>query len=274
MIQLVAIDMDGTCLNKYSRISKANLEALRRAKEAGILIVPTTGRALDCLPYQLREQSDLYSYVITSNGAVVRDVRLKKDIFRKCIPDYMAQYLLEECENEKVGVTAHVKNEYWIQGNALRLAGNVFFGKDVRSAKKVNNIHQVISDQGCSVEEIQLYFLPGAKQESIRTILKRYPELNAAYTNLYVEIYSRGTSKGNALRQLAKMLHIDSSQIACIGDGENDLSMFKEAGLKIAMANAVDVLKEQADYIVDCNQKDGVAQAIDTYILNEKKVEE
>lgn len=267
MIKLLAIDMDGTCLNKYSRISKSTLLALQEAKEAGIIIVPTTGRALSCLPFQLKEKSDLYSYVITSNGAVLRDLKYQKDIYRKCIPDYMAEYLLEECESERVGITAHVKNEYWIQGNGLRFIGNLFFGRDARAAEKKNNIRQLIADRGCSVEEIQLYFLPGFKRDAMTTILKRYPELSAAYTNMYVEIYNRNTSKGNALKRLADMLHLEKEEIACIGDGENDLSMFKEAGVKIAMGNAVESLKVHADYIVESNQQDGVAQAIYSYIL-------
>ena len=271
MIKLLAIDMDGTCLNEYSRISKKTLDALYRVKEAGIIIVPTTGRALSCLPFQLKEQSDLYSYVITSNGAVVRDLLSKKDIIRKCIPDYMAEYFLEEAEEERVGVTAHVKNQYWIQGKTLNLLGKLVFGKDVRAAKKMNNIRQNISDYGCSVEEIQLYFMPGCKVEEIHKILKRYPELSAAYTKMYVEIYNRHASKGNALKFLADSLGIQKEEIACIGDGQNDLSMFEAAGLKIAMGNAVEELKECADFVTEKNNKEGFSQAIDSYIL---KVEE
>ena len=271
MIKLLAIDMDGTCLNEYSRISKKTLEALRQVKESGIIIVPTTGRALSCLPFQLKDHSDLYSYAITSNGAVVRDLVRKKDIFRKCIPDYMAEYFLEECEDKRVGITAHVKNQYWIQGRALKFIGKLIFGRDVRAAKKMSNIRQNISDYGCSVEEIQLYFMPGCKVEKIHEILKRYPELNAAYTKMYVEIYNRYASKGTALKYLADLLDIKKDEIACIGDGQNDLSMFEESGLKIAMGNAVDVLKENADFIVEKNNKEGVSHAIYSYIL---KVEE
>ena len=267
MIKLLAVDLDGTCLNGHSKISKETMEALKEVKKAGILLVPTTGRTLDCLPYQLKNQKELFSYVITSNGAVVHSMLEKKDIYRKCIPDYMAEYFLDECQNEKVGITAHVRNQYWIQGNVLAAFGHAFFGKDVKSAKKIDDIQQNISDLGCSVEEIQLYFLLGSHRENIEKILKRYPELRAAYTDMYVEIFNRQTSKGNALKVLADYLHINKEEIACIGDGENDLFMFQQAGLKIAMGNAEEALKEQADYIVEKNTKNGVAQAIHEYIL-------
>ena len=60
MIKLLAVDMDGTCLDGRSRMSAENLAALRRAAEAGILVVPTTGRSLSCLPYRLRSEKDVY----------------------------------------------------------------------------------------------------------------------------------------------------------------------------------------------------------------------
>ena len=271
MIKLLAVDMDGTCLNEHGRISKNTLDALKRAKDAGIIIVPTTGRAFACLPFQMRSYNDLYSYVITSNGAVIRDTKNNKDLYRRCIPDYMAEYFLEECESLRVGITAHVRNDYWIQGNFLHFVGSVMFRKDVQASKKINNIRQFISEKGCSVEEIQLYFLPGCKTDQIRKILKKYPELNAAYTNHYVEIFDRNTSKGNALKVLMEHLNLKKDEVACIGDSENDISMFDVAGVKIAMGNAIDDLKVRADFIVKPNSKDGVVDAIDSYIL---KVEE
>ena len=70
-MRMLAIDMDGTCLNDRHRISGKNLNALRMAAEAGIEIVPTTGRALSCLPHQLRTEKYI-RYVISANGAVVR----------------------------------------------------------------------------------------------------------------------------------------------------------------------------------------------------------
>ena len=86
MIKLLAIDMDGTLLNSFSKLSKVNLSALYRAKEAGIEIVPTTGRTLSCLPHTLQEHSDLFRYVITSNGASLYDTKYKRELFSSSIP--------------------------------------------------------------------------------------------------------------------------------------------------------------------------------------------
>lgn len=72
-IRIFAIDMDGTCLNSRNRIDPETIVMLYRAKQAGIEIVPTTGRSLSCLPHQLLPLTDLYRYIISSNGAVITD---------------------------------------------------------------------------------------------------------------------------------------------------------------------------------------------------------
>ena len=72
----------------------------------------------------------------------------------------------------------------------------------------------------------------------------------------------------NALAALAEHLGIRKEEIACIGDGENDLSMFRVSGLKIAMGNGVPELKEQADHVTGTNRHKGAAEAIKKYILS------
>ena len=78
MIRLLALDMDGTCLNGRSRMTEETIRTIRKAADAGIIIVPTSGRPLTCLPYQMTQEKGLYRYTITSNGAQVVDLEEKK----------------------------------------------------------------------------------------------------------------------------------------------------------------------------------------------------
>ena len=93
MIKLLAIDMDGTCLDQRSRMTDRTLDVLRKAAKAGITVVPCTGRNLGCIPHRLaagvlreskteddEKNKDLFRYVITSNGAMVTDVKEKKTV--------------------------------------------------------------------------------------------------------------------------------------------------------------------------------------------------
>ena len=83
-----------------------------------------------------------------------------------------------------------------------------------------------------------------------------------------LEINCKGVSKGNAVKVLAKKFGINREEVICIGDNENDISMIEFAGLGIAMGNAIDKVKDAADYITDTNKNNGVGKAIEKFILN------
>ena len=267
MIKLLAVDMDGTCLNRKSLMTEETKKALEAAVKSGITVVPTTGRCLFCLPHQLAGRKDIYRYVISSNGARVTDCELDKSLLCSDIPKETALSFLEECAGSGAGIASHMEHVYLIQGRMLALMGRAFYGKDARGVEPVKNMASYIRSRNKGVEEIQLYFLAPGTRIRLEKILGNFPQLSFASTKIYMEIFSRNTSKGTALTALSGHLGIQKSEIACIGDGENDLSMFEASGLKFAMGNGVKKLKEKADYVLPSNEENGVAAAIKNYIL-------
>ena len=282
MIRLLAVDMDGTCLDSRSRMTDRTINALRRAASVGIIVVPTTGRNLGCVPHRLaagtifgpvlpysgREEDaeknkGLFRYVISSNGAAVTDIREKRTIFRAMLRKEEAVSLLEECRKIRLGNAAHICHRYLIEGRFLTMAGRMIYGKDAAGVYSVRDLREAVDRSPQEVEELQFYFLSRRAKEELRESMRSYPELSAAYTGLYAEVYSRKASKGNALSALQSYLGISREETACIGNGENDLSMFEAAGRKIAMGNAVTELKEKADQITASNDRDGAAAAIE-----------
>lgn len=265
-MKLLAIDMDGTCLNSKHKISEKNLCALRAAADAGVIVVPTTGRSLSCLPHQLKTE-ELYRYVISSNGADVLDTKDNKHIFSASIPYNIGFSLLKEIDNEKIGVTVHIDNNSLVQGRPLSILGRVLYGKDVTNSIRVKNIVTYIREHGGRLEEIQLFYFSDTAYKQVENALKTCCDLNKSFGHQYVELYSKQASKGAAISALANHLNIEPKDIVCIGDGENDLSMFSVAGVRLAMGNAVKELKEQATFVLPSNDNDGVAEAIYKYIL-------
>ena len=327
MIRLLAVDMDGTCLDSRSRITDRTLGALRRAAAAGIEIVPATGRSMACIPHRLavgtirreglyaeetysaerhteephmrrlhtreirmterripylgksraaedaRKNRGLFRYVITSNGAQVTDIEERRAIFREMIPKGTALSLLDACRDIPVGVTSHINHEYLLQGRILVLLGHLIYGKDAGGVRWVKDMKKTVRVSRYEVEELQFYFLSPSARRNVQEVLQSFPELEAAYTGLYVEVFAKGASKGNALSALASHLGIRKEEIACIGDGENDLSMFRAAGMKIAMDNAVPEVKEKADLVTASNNRDGVAEAVEKILRGRSKIE-
>lgn len=281
MIKLLAVDMDGTCLDERSRMADETLNSLRHAAEAGIVVVPTTGRNLSCIPHRLAagvlrmegtpddwKNPGLFRYVISSNGAVATDIRKKKTIFQAMIPRAEALRLLEACRGSRLGTASHICHRYFIQGRLLTAAGRIIYGRDASGVYCVRDMEKIVRESRHEVEEFQFYFLSAKARGKLMKSLEEFPELDAACTKIYAEVYSKEAAKGNALAALAEHLGIRKEEIACIGDGENDLSMFQVSGLKIAMGNGVPELKEQADHVTGTNRHKGAAEAIKKYILS------
>jgi hydroxymethylpyrimidine pyrophosphatase-like HAD family hydrolase len=86
----------------------------------------------------------------------------------------------------------------------------------------------------------------------------------------YLEIMPRGASKGEACREIRERLGVDVADVMAIGDGTNDVPMFDEARVRVAVANASPALAERADYIAPSNDEDGVAVAIDGLVFGEE----
>lgn len=266
MIKLLAVDMDGTCLNSKSQMSEKTVSALKLAAEKGISVVPTTGRNLSCIPHRLKDEN-FYRYAITSNGACVNDLKEDKKIYESLISDKTAIEILKKCRKNGFGITAQIDGNFYLQGRLLSLAGRLYYGKDSENSICIKSIERFVDESKKDIEEIQLYFLRPKAKETAENILTGFNTVSAAYSSIYVEIFDKNASKGTALSKLAEHLKINKDEIACIGDAENDLTMFDSSGTRLAMGNAVDYLKEKADYILPDNNSDGVAFAIEKYIL-------
>lgn len=267
MIKLLAIDMDGTCLNSRSRITPDVLQALTAAHDAGIQIVPTTGRALCCLPHQLVAHPELYRYAITSNGARVTDLTDNRTIFRAEIPRTMALELMDQLKTAHIGRTAHIDHQYLVEGHPLHAMGRMVYGKDANTSRCIPDLAQEMKALDLDVEELQFFFLGRNSRQAVTLVLARFPDLCGAYSGLYVEIFHASASKGSGLGALVSHLGLEQEEVACIGDGENDHPMFQAAGLRFAMGNAVDSLKAAADVVLPSNRANGVAMAIQSHIL-------
>ena len=119
------------------------------------------------------------------------------------------------------------------------------------------------------LDKIQALF---ASQEEKRAafaeVRETLPEITvcgALHNNL--EANAKEARKGVALIKLGEFLGISKEEIMACGDGSNDIEMVKEAGLGVAMSNAIDEVKAAADYVTCSNDEDGAAKAIEKYVL-------
>lgn len=142
----------------------------------------------------------------------------------------------------------------------------------LNTRKRVDDLPQFIRDNHLKVQKMTLNFYPDENgvfkdRAEVKNYLESNPNVTSVcggYNNL--EFTRAGVNKGVALRALAEILSIDPAETMAIGDTENDLAIIKAAGIGVAMGNATPAVREQADYVTDDNESDGVATAMEHFI--------
>lgn len=269
--KLVAIDMDGTLLNSSDNVSERTKMVLKKAMDEGLNIVISTGRIFKSALFY-GKNIGLESPIISCNGAVISSFDGKEVFLEKTIDVRILKDILKIAE--KMNIYYHFydmdtfyynksRNEY---RNYYRFYEEKFIKQGI-NLKGFINPKEVINDQSLFYK---IVFIEDDinKLHDLRKQLERIKGISVSkswYNNL--EVMTKGVSKGNSVEYISKMLKIDTNEIVAIGDNENDISMFKVAALSIAMANGDELAKKHADIITDSNDEDGVANAIEKYVL-------
>ena len=276
-IKLIALDLDGTLLNMEKKVPQGNYQALKECEKAGIQIVLATGRGVGGIPPMIRELPGA-NYAITTNGAVVADLKNNKAIKTCGLSNEMIQRILN------IAKKYHSATDPFIDGRAITEPASIDhmdeFGlgpemqKLIRDTREVvPNVMEYVKTTGAEAEKVNIFMADLEEREVLRKELMAIPELSISssmYNNL--EVNAKGADKGSALLWLADYLGIDREETMSFGDGENDIPMIQAAGIGVAMENALDTVKAAADMITLKNDEDGVAAAIRKIIFgsNEK----
>ena len=271
-IRMIALDLDGTTLTSANTLSDRTREVLERAGEQGVYIVISTGRAYTSLPEEVKSVSAI-RYAITSNGAHINEVSTGKAIYNDYLSEKavkkaaeLAQTLDTEIE-VFINCQAYVDESYYRYveqyGCAYRNAQYVLW-----SRKPVPDVIQLLLDNSDRIENINFCFEGTAKLEDARPAINEIPEatITSSFLN-NLEVGGPNTSKKTALIELMKMLGVSRDELMCCGDAPNDIEMLEFAAIGLAVGNAWGGTKDHADYIAPSNDEDGVAEAIERFVL-------
>lgn len=267
-IKLIAIDMDGTLLLPDHTISPAVKEAIAAARERGVNVVLTTGRPYAGVENYLRElhMNQPGDYCITYNGALVQ----------------------KAADGSAVAQTPLSYDDYRYLEQLSRDVGSHFHALDRTTLYTANRDISRYTVHESFVATIPLVFCEAEKMDPNMTFLKvmmidepeildkaitRIPqEVKEKYTVLksapyFLEILDKRVTKGTGVKSLAEALNIKPEEVMAIGDQENDIAMLEYAGVGVAMENAIGSVKEVANFVTKTNLEDGVAYAIEKFVL-------
>lgn len=269
-IRLIALDLDGTVLDDKKQLTPRTAAALTAAAEQGALIVPATGRTATGIPASLLALPGV-RYAITANGARVLDLATGASLCELYIPletalEAYGRLLRYDC---LVDIFQDGQG-YTTAANLARLpeyAPQNLIAYVTGTRKVLEDMRGYIAAQTRGLEKFTLFFrheaerrLAWAEMEALGlaavSSLPRNMELNAA-----------GVNKGRGLLMLAETLGLPAASLMACGDGGNDLEMVRAAGLGVAMANAFEEVKAAADFVTRSNNEDGVAYAVEKFVL-------
>lgn len=231
-IEVLAVDIDGTLTDENRRICISSIEALRKVEEAGIPVILATGNISD-FTYAASTLIGTTGGMVCENGGV---------IFKE---GFNHNKVIVLSDKEKVD-------------NAFEFLLKKFEGQlDFK----------ITEDKHGRFSEVCFYkiFDPTIIKDAVKDL-----DVKVYDSGFAIHLTDSNVSKGLALEKLSELLGYNTENMMVIGDSENDLGFLDVAGFKVAVANAVDELKEIADYVCEKKHGDGVAEAIDKFIFNEE----
>lgn len=272
MIKLIAIDLDGTLLTSEKTISERNKKALKQAKALGVKIVLCTGRPLAAIKEYLRALDLLEDgdYSITFNGGLVQKNDTGEIIDKALLPVPDIQDIYQ------LGKTLELPIDVLSNGMVYHLPSSKKYTSIYHQLNGLLTFQPLNLDQLSEIQEfnkavvaIEATYLDEQIKKIPDEFYQRF-EVIKTRSNL-LEFMPKGITKAYGLSLLAKDLAIDPKEMMAIGDEENDVPMLVYAGLGVAMENAVEKVKKVANIVTKSNDQDGVAQVIETYVLQSTK---
>ncbi len=265
-ISLIAMDMDMTLLNSKKEITAKSLKTLRRAADAGIHIVPASGRNLQGIDEKLLQIAD---YAILINGSMIVSLHPYKvlmlntfspeeglsvyQFLRDRYPEAISVFIdggsyMEEDQKQQLSRFVNAEMAAFYKKNRISVAD--IKAKILQAKYGINKVGLVLN------EETQ-------KDFRIHEDVSSLPPCVMVNSGGAYDISPKNTGKEPALRKLSELLHIPMEQVMAFGDAENDIDMIRTAGVGIAMANATEAVKKTADAVTLSNDQDGVAAAVE-----------
>lgn len=267
-IKLVAFDLDGTFLYDDKSVPAENLRAVKLAAEKGAYLVPASGRIYSGIPDEIKALPNL-RYCIAANGAQVYDVQEDRFIYSAEIPNALALEIYEYADSVGIPYDCYMadwgymtRSMYDMIDEIVDIPGILHLIKTLR--KPVDSLPDYLRENGGDLQKIQFYEKdPQKKAEIMAELRRRFPEIAVTSSlPMNIEINSVLATKGQALKALCNHLGIELSESIAFGDGGNDTDMLRTAGIGVAMANAIDEVRQAADYVTLSNMEDGLAKAL------------
>ena len=265
--KMIVLDLDDTLLKNDRTISARTKKTLLEAQAAGVKVVLASGRP-DFAVKPIAKELELEKhggFIVSFNGAKITDSANGNELFSAGMSAEAVHKLFEMSKAEGAFIHTYIgddiiaseMNEY--TDIEKQITGmNIIVPSDFKAYIKNDVVKVIVLQSPEKIKAIEEKWKPIIKNELYMTTSKPF----------FLEFMNPSVDKGKSVLRLAQMLQISAAEIIAFGDSCNDISMLEAAGTGVAMENAVERVKSIADYVTASNENDGVALAVERFVLN------
>ena len=269
--KMIGLDLDGTLLKDDKSIDAKTKEYLETLSANGIHIVPITGRPLSGVPDCVRSIKGV-DYIISNNGSKTVLNSTNETLFSLAMDNATSKRVIESVKQTgaifEVFLNHYGYCEKFVFDHYKEIYTGTVLGDYIFSSRKqVDSLMTLFDDKNAEADEVFIICKDNDDREIIKAQTDKISGIQyCMLADRFLEITKKGTDKGTALEMLCNHLKIELDKVIAFGDGENDLQFLNEAGTAVAMGNASDSVKAQADIVTDTNNNQGILKALKNLI--------
>lgn len=264
---IIVLDLDGTLTNRDKVITPRTKAALMKAQEAGKIVVLASGRPTAGVQ-PLAEELELAcfgSYILSYNGGMITDCRTGEAVFSALLPLESNQKIIGLAKEHRVDILTYEGGDI-ITNNAKCPYAVIESNINHLPLRQVDDMEKYVNFQVPKFLMLDDGDYLAAVEAKVKAAMGRDYSVYRS-EEFFLEIMPKGIDKAQSLERLLAHLHMSKDEMIACGDGYNDLSMIRYAGLGVAMENAVLPVRNAADYITASNNEDGVGLVVEKFML-------
>lgn len=258
----IALDLDGTLTNHEKVVTPKTREALLKAAAKGAVIILASGRptygiepVAECL--ELNKQG---GYILSYNGGNIVNAKTGEKLFSQFLPDEVIPELYAYAKEHGHALLGYAGNEI-----ITEMPDDQYVKEESRinkmNIRKVDNLFESLEPHPTKLLMTgDPTLMLKAEEELVEKLGDRMDIFRSA--PFFLELVPKGIDKAKSLTRLLTKINLTPADLIAFGDGYNDLSMLKLAGMGVAMENAAPEVRAEADYVTLSNEEDGVAAAL------------
>ena len=261
----IALDLDGTLTNHETVVTPKTREALLKAASEGAVIILASGRptygiepVAECLELNQRG-----GYILSYNGGNIVNAKTGEKLFSQYLPDEVIPELYAYAKENGHALLGYAGNEI-----ITEMPDDQYVKEESRinkmNIRKVENLFEAMEPHPTKLLMTgDPTLMLKAEEELVEKLGDRMDIFRSA--PFFLELVPKGIDKAKSLSRLLTKINLTPADMIAFGDGYNDLSMLKLAGMGVAMENAAPEVRAEADYVTLTNEEDGVAAALEHF---------